>query len=472
MLSSPFDPDYAAGEKLDNLLAWEETGVLYSSLDTSSGPFRVSHYSPLFFTVVRFASSVGFDPLASGRLLNLLAMGATLFLTFRWLRNYGLNTLWALFGISLSSSNVALLFFAGQMDIQWLAVGLSLAGLFMLDRYEDVGRTFLSGVLCGLGCLTKQTQIVPALIGGLWLAKYRQRRLCPFLAGFLLLGAVGLIWIQEEFGREAWRHIITYAVGAFSVRNFANHVSENIVPWCCFFAFGILEGCVHKESRKELRWWYFVGTSLGLLSAARLGASYQYFIEWELATILWIMPWLARIATEGRIFARPILKHLVVFLIVGQVFAGDIYTLVVLKKRATEHISDVQVFPYVCKALIGAENPLVVSETVGMVRACGLIPALHPFIMTNLSHRGLWDQQAFVARLSARKYPFVLLPFDPQDLAQAFRHRRWTKEMIEAIQQNYFVAEQHGRFRVLRPKSTPISVEGTNQPLDIAKSPR
>ena len=48
MLSSPFDADYAAGEMLDNLLAWEETGVLYSSLDTSSGPFHVSHYSPLF----------------------------------------------------------------------------------------------------------------------------------------------------------------------------------------------------------------------------------------------------------------------------------------------------------------------------------------------------------------------------------------------------------------------------------------
>jgi len=109
MLSSPFDPDYATGEMLDNLLAWEETGVLYPSLDTSFGPFRVQNYPPLFFAIARFLSFCGLHPLASGRLLDLLAMCATLFLTFRWLRNYGLNTLWALFGISLSSSNVAFL---------------------------------------------------------------------------------------------------------------------------------------------------------------------------------------------------------------------------------------------------------------------------------------------------------------------------------------------------------------------------
>jgi len=465
ILSSPFDPDYAAGEMLDNLLAWSETGVLYNSLDSMSGPFRVQNYPPLFFVIVRLLNIFGLDPLTSGRLINLVAMASSLYLTFRWLRSYGLNIMWSLFGISLSCGSVALLFFAGQFHIQWLAVGLSLTGLFFLDRFDDPKRTFISGILCGLACLTKQTQIVAALVGGVWLARFKRSQLSKFVAGFCLSTGFGALWLTEQFGTEVWKHIIIYTVGSYSIRNLVVNISENMLPWCCFFLLGVLQGITHKEGRNQLRWWYFVGTSLALLSVSRLGASYQYFIEWHLATILWVLPWLPRITSSGHSLFRPIFKHLMVLLSVWQVFGADVYTLVVLTRRAIQHMTDVEVFPNLCKDLLAVKDFYVVSDTAGIVRACGLIPALHPFIVSNLSNRGIWNEKPFGAKLARKEYPLIVLSFDPY--TESDPGGRWTTGMLGAILKHYYIANQYGRFRVFRPKFSDTSAHRIRQLIDI-----
>ena len=46
LLGFPLDPDYTAGELLDHVLSWRETGVLYPALDGGAG-LRVLNYPPL-----------------------------------------------------------------------------------------------------------------------------------------------------------------------------------------------------------------------------------------------------------------------------------------------------------------------------------------------------------------------------------------------------------------------------------------
>ena len=45
LLTFPLDPDYTAGELLDHLTLWRETGVLYPTFG-DGGPQRVLNYPP------------------------------------------------------------------------------------------------------------------------------------------------------------------------------------------------------------------------------------------------------------------------------------------------------------------------------------------------------------------------------------------------------------------------------------------
>jgi hypothetical protein len=138
-------------------------------------------------------------------------------------------------------------------------------------------------------------------------------------------------------------------------------------------------------------------------------------------------------------------------LIILQLIGADLRVVVGIFQDALYLKTLEALLPKACASLTGVNQPVPIEEP-GVARACGHRPALHPFIMANLSKRGLWDESPFLQQLSNGTYPIAILPFDPQKGATGVHAERWTPGMIEAFANHYQVLSVEQEWRILQFK--------------------
>jgi len=459
LLHSSLSPDYTSGELYDHFLVWFEKGALYSSIDQS--PYRVLNYPPLFLIFTSAIHTLGFSILSSGKIVTLLFFIFGMGVLFRWFQKIGCEKNSALFLIALLGTSFPVFYNIGQWSLQWPAVSLSLFGLYLIQTPTKKTNLFLGALFCAIACFVKQTQIIPIFIGFFWLLKYHRRQSFYFLLIVAFTGGMGALLLQYYFGEEIWKHLILYTVGSFSYSALLKQLSLHALPWIIFFSFGIWLGIKNKQERCHLRWWYFVGTTLSLFSSARLGASHQYFLEWTVATLLWIGPSILPplfLQIRGRRRAKAALAtaraegkvKLFSFLLLFQTLAADLGVAALLFHHVKDLKESEKNLPQICSNLGDAK--IIPSGDPGLIRACGKLPALQPFIMTNLSHKNLWDQSAFLTQLSDGNYPFILLPFDLEKEIEGVNAERWTEKMISTMKENYQIKTKINEWRIYQWK--------------------
>jgi hypothetical protein len=204
------------------------------------------------------------------------------------------------------------------------------------------------------------------------------------------------------------------------------------------------------ESRRDLRWWYFVGSSVWLFAAAREGSSSNYFIDWAFATLLWTGPWLGTWLATAKPRSMP---RFVTLALIVQIVGAGIGAAAALFVNVTALLETRASLPSLCAAM-SSDQRIVPIESPGLARACGYQAALHPFIISNLAARGLWDEQPFLDDLADGVYPVVVVPFVPGE-QDSFTTDRWTREMIETIAANYAVTDRVIGWNILRHTDRP-----------------
>jgi hypothetical protein len=438
---SPIDPDYTAGELYDHALAWHEGGRLYAPL--ADAPYRVLNYPPAYLMVTRLVERLGIQTLAAGRLVGLAAFALTLVVIWRWLRRAGVAPGSAAALVACLASSYPALFLVGQLHLQWCAVLCSVAGVYLA---ADGGgrRAAAAGALCALACFFKHTQVVTGLIVGAWLLVHQRARLAAFVAGALSVGGAGILLLQRAFGPEIWHQLITYTVGTFRLEQLNRELWEHASPWAVLFAVALW--AARDGDRRSLAWWWLAGSSLALFTSARDGAGPQYFIEWTCAILVWIGPTIDRWLTAP--LGRPRTAWLVGAALVAQLVGGDTYVALRLDYHVERLRDWKRAIDAFCPQLGNAGRGLVPVEEAGMARACGRVPVLHPFIMTNLARRGLWDERRFVDDLALGSYPMMIVPWDPR--GKDVHTQRWTKAMVAAIAAHYRIVDERGEWRLLK----------------------
>ncbi len=439
-LLSPIDRNYTSGEMLDIAMAWPETGSLYPSL--LDPPFRVLNYPPLFFLTVRFLHWIGLPYLAAGRLVNLCAFLGAMALAYAWLRKEGCGRLFAGAMLGLIGTAFPVVYSLGQFHLQLLALLPTLLGFYLLREPRRWAMPLASGIAFGLACWVKQTQVIFPLAALAWLLAYHRKQAGPFLFGLILTAAGGAFLMQWQFGADAWRHLVHYTVGTFSLENLGRQFLAHFLPRIGFVGLGFWLGFQFREKRRDLLWWYFIASNLWLFTSARVGGEWPYFVDWSFATILLIGPWL-----NQRFTPMPWLERILPF----QIVMANAVILILVSINLHLLQEKTRSFHQICKNLPGSSS-LISSEDPGIVRQCGHIPTHHPFIMANLAERRLWNPDLLVREYSAGKFPAILLPFDPWETLQGVHQERWTQSMIEAIRQNYQVVRRFGDWRLLAVK--------------------
>lgn len=455
----PVDPDYTGGELLDHLLSWLDSGTLYS--DPSALPHRVLNYPPLFLALARGLAALGIPPLQAGRLLGSLGVLLALWVLYRWLRDLGVAPFWAAMGLGLVGSSFPLLYSFGQFHLEGFAVAATLGGFWLAARG---GRwSLLAGLALATGCFFKQTQVVLSLVALLWIWRHRSgKELAMALGVFFAAGTLGSVLLTLAFGMEPWKHMLTYTVGTFSLRQLGLQQVSFVASWMGFLGAALWAMRQAGDRWRDPRSWYLLGSAVWTLSAVRQGSSYSYFLDLHLAVLLWVVPFLAR--PPG-----PILRRLLALqVLVGSGVVGGIlgYNLMVARNTAGA-------LPAICEALARAdsirEHPgpaakggwrtgepeaqegYLVSGSPGLARACGRKPALHPFITASLARQGLWNPASFENTLAEGGFGRILLSFQPGGAMRVVDRERWTRETLSILRERYEVVGSWAGWHVLAP---------------------
>lgn len=433
VFSSPWNPDYTAGELYDHYLAWNENASLYLPLDHE--PFRVLNYPPLYFYAVKFLAQIlPLSPLETGRILSLLSGLFSFAILYQWSRKLELSKAQGLGLLALSATSFPLLYPLPQFHLQWLAVCLSFSGLYLI-HFEKTLPLLLGALLLSLGCFTKQTQVITVFIAFSWLLT---RSLPKSFYFFIFFGGVswGLFkYFEVQFGPEMLKHLLTYTVGSFSIKQLIRQFFFHVLPWTGFVIFAFWKAFTSPAKKKDILWFYFLGQSIWLLSSAREGASYQYFMEWSLATLLWIAPTLYKASPF------PLIRLLKI-----QYILGILGMTLLLGYHGLQLFKTNQALSDICNTL-QKTSKYILTDDPGLVRACGQNPGLQPFIFRNLAQKGLWNEKILESRIQNRDYDYALFPFDIQS---TFKTERWSPEILTALRENYHEEKKAGKFYILK----------------------
>ena len=423
LLSQSLDPNYTAGEILDHLLAWRESGVLYPQLG-SEPPLRVLNYPPLVFLLARVLTGLGAPALLAGRLVNALGLLAVVIGVTWWARARGDRGAALVGTAGLMGASFPVLYGAGQFHVElWAAAG-TVWGFGLLYRASSWKGAALGGLALALGCFAKQTQVVPSLIAISWIWIHRRRLAPAATAAFSAVGALGASAITAAWGVEAWRHMVSYTVGVYSVANLGQQTLSHLAPWLILIAFTAhtawLKG---RQAWSDSALWYWGGALIWSLSAARIGSGYPYFLDLHIATVILVGP---------RIFGTQfVLSRLWGWLLVIQIVGADLGVFGALAVNVTRLARTEAELPALCARL--SEEPRMIAEEAGLARACGRPALIHPFITTSLANQGLWNPAPFERALSEGRYPVVVLPFDPRSQVGGAHAQRWTEGELAAF---------------------------------------
>lgn len=456
LLALPLDPDYTSGELLDHLTAWREGESLYRPL-SEGAPWRVLNYPPLFLAVVRGGAALtGLPLLPMGRLLNGLAAVLLVAGVWRWMRDDGRGSWRAVWICGLLAASYPFLYGAGQLHLEPAAVASVVWGGVWLRR--DGAGPWIGGVLLAIGCFVKHTQVIPSLAllaWALWCSRARGLRALVAWAG---TGVLGSAVLSAAWGGEVWRHLLSYTVGSFALGQLGLQLLSHALPWAGFAGVAVALALRRPELRRSAAWWYFVGAGVWTLSSARVGAAHGYFLDWHVATVLVLGSPIAEAVTPyrrgsaagvdrgsgwmtGPLGLALLLQMTLADLGVAGVLATDL--------QRTSRLADT--LPGLCRRLPGPGRPVPVASP-GAARACGARPVLHPFAMSSLTRRGLWNPEPFAEAVREGRYPVAALDFDPTGQIGRVQRERWAEPLLNPLRESYRVVEHGGFWWILEPR--------------------
>ena len=470
----PFGLDYGEG------IVWQQALLIpgprmYGAI--TDAPFIVFHYPPVYHLAVRAAVLLGLDPLMAGRGLSVACTLAAAGLC-AWLVGCGIServnsmarvvgcTIGALLPLSLGPVE----YWSVLMRVDMLAIFLSILGVVLV--VESVRRPAWLAIampIFVLALFTKQTAVAaPAAALAVSLALNPQPTIIAVTFG-AILGLLGFGWMEWLTGGGFGRHIFTYNINAtYTLENFIRHLmSLRLYSFLFLSAVGALallwrdqlhtfknvtspRGARARVVVAIVTLWLIFATAT-LVSAAKTGASMNYFIEFFYVCalpvgILTSHCWQDIVAKRARPGKADIGLVLLV-LTVG--LAGQVIRDQPTRHAQLDYPKATEIERYMIKEIAHSPRPVLSDDMVLLVRAGREVP-IEPAIFRELTATGRWDQTYFLQLLSNHAFEFVIILDEYQ----------YTAEMLAAIAQAYPKIEQLGPYTIRRQAASPSADEG------------
>jgi len=448
-LAFPYPLNYGEGPLLDQVVRLQNLKNIYPA-DLSEPPYTVSNYPPLFVLLqAPFVWAFGPEFLY-GRSISFASTIAVAGLIAA--------TLGAFTRDKTASAAGSLTFLAVPFVLHWssldrvdmLGLALSWCGLYAVVRRPDRRGVILAALFFVAAIYTRQTYALAApLAAFVWLlASGHWRRalaLAPLTGGLslLLLGALSALT-----GGGFFFHTVTANANEFRWEQVSYNLStlQGLMP---LLLIGGAAFVVLGLRSRPASWWlvgaYLAGSAAAAFLIGKVGSDVNYLLELSAALAL------AAGALIARYASRPGARCALLLALAAQVAIMVQASQFVYANLQADVIDQRAGLARLEEIVDNSKGPVLADEYAGLLPLDGRRIYLQPFEMTQLQRDGRWDQRPLLRSIERQAFPAILIWKPPY--AAGIQRERWTKEMLEAVEENYDPAHKYAGTLVYRPRS-------------------
>ena len=493
----PWSVDYVEAPELNRAARIAQGKDIYTSWDAS--PFLESNYTPFFSMINAFLIDATQPTYWQGRLLNVMLTLCTAGLIARIVFIHT-KTVWqSILGAMLYCSSHIIWMWGSLLRVDTLAVFLNMLalGIFLEPSWKkNKYQMSIIALLCLGGAFTRQTMIASfasILLITVW--KHRQISIRLF-ATYALGGALGLLWLSTWSGGNAFTHLVTANINAFSWSN-------------VLFFFGTMWDLYHALVPAIILGFWMVWKSnpvvvvyalfafLVSLTVGKIGASLNYLMElWVAVSILvavgvgkrqgtrglWLangvcfaaligwqqslhIPWYRAPKSNGGFTATssPAWETYMMWVSQLPIAHLDPFGLhgAELRSRSVRVFSSYR-GDWERAAMNNIEHNLpsfsgpILSEDMNFTVTSGRDIWIQPFEFTQFSNQGLWSEKPLLDAISEQKFSLLILLFDINvDVSQTPSGDRFSLQARELMKRRYELVSREGVYWIYTPIQSP-----------------
>ncbi len=459
-LRFPYTLDYGEGQILDqvNRLAHFQP-IYFTSSTTQTAPYTIANYPPLYPLIQAPFVWIFGTAFWYGRLINLisiLAAGVFIALILHTLtRNWVAGVIGGLTMLCMPH----IILWAPFIRVDQLALGLSLAGLFIVVRWpKGRGGLIAAAALLVAAAYTKQSYALSApLAAFVWLLSQKAYKRAFQLAGLVAGAGVVIFGLLMLTTRGSFYfNIITATQSKFSwetVKNTFNglfsHLPLLMYGSGLFILLGLGGYFIRFLGKIRPATWalvsaYLVGAIIETITIGKDGSSINYLYELSAAFGL----------VAGAFIAWPPKNYRWATAILIALLATQIGSMTHWMNRdflkgftyKFRHQDEVAQLYQIVK---DAKGPVLADEYMGLIPLAGQTVYMQPFEFKQLKDAGIWDDQKMAQDIVDKKFPAILI-YDPPNW-NSFTER-WTPLLRAAILSDYQVTAIYAETEVYTPK--------------------
>jgi hypothetical protein len=463
----PYSMDYGEAPLVDEAMRLAAGENIYRA-DISTPPYTISNYPPLYIALLALSVKL-FGPASTfvvGRIISALCAWIASLCLGLIVYNATRDRLAAYCAGFTFIAFPFVMFWSPLLRIDMLALALSLAGLCLLTWRPDSPRSFVAAALLLVAAIyTRQSYALAApLAGFVWLLTrdWKQAlRLAGLVGGLsLILFLILNVWTRGGF----YFNIVTANVNEFKMDNLIYHWNQFrdtalillLIGGASFFLALVSMGrklleerstsdansdiytiIRHSVSRGLNPLWaltapYLIGAALSAATIGKIGSNVNYLLELCAALSLAAGAVIAWSGVQTAIHSlRPVVLCLLA-VAVGRLMHVSLQDFTADLRNRQAAYADLSKLESLVKETSG---PILADEFMGMLTLQGRALTIQPFEVTQLAWAGKWDQTPLLNSIKAKEYPAIIIYDRP------WANERWTQEMIDAINESYFLSD-------------------------------
>jgi hypothetical protein len=431
-------PDSATLLRIDDLF---RSGHLYP--DINKPPYLVTMYGPLTYVLLGIpytvAQAAGLDPQLLVRLGVVGAVCVCLLLVFStsWQMHRSRPVAWLCILFAVSTTPLAQ--WTTQIRGDFLAVGCSLASIYLLMSPNRNLRVLGSSIFAGIAILIKSTFIsapVAIVLWCLYKRQYREGALWVAVFACLTVGGYAIALWREPLMLDhlmALRHPVLEYRGALELLWVA--LSQPVVPFAALGFFLIVKNRATGSLLFALYW--LTSWAVAIITIVHVGANINYFWEPLLSSAVLAGAGLYDLCRKDRRVPVVITWFLLLLLVraFSPTLKSDIYYLRISYATLVDYKARKAGWDGL-EAIVTGRRFL--STIPDLATHASPPEVMDPYLNASLALGGTWSFAPIVAKLDTSAYDFVAIESGQASGVPVYRGLEiWSEEMWSALKRSY-----------------------------------
>ena len=345
--------------------------------------------------------------------------------------------------------------------------GQALPGLRDTDRSLHTVKTvwaslrsgravFLAGLLFVLALYTKQSYVAAPAAALLYLALHNRRAALQLVCTLAILGLIPFLVLELATGGAFSFDLFTANVNPFGLTLLMSQVRDFVTTFAVVIALAAVGAASSKQHaasvpqparvptsprpRVSFFGCYGLAAVATILLAGKVGAWQNYFFE-----ALFMLCVYAGLGIERLVQSKQAIVQWAVPL-------GLLVQLVLMwhdPRIGVRAINEDRAANRALAPLIARQTGMILSEDLGLLLVNGQDVPYFSFQYAQLAEVGRWDQHWETDNLRAGRFALVVLERGTREDPQKFR--RFTRQVLSAVDAGYGLAAEVGKYRVYAP---------------------